>query len=61
MLKILKLVVNVSYCWNKNILLRYADQILSGDEMLALENEELTPVKVFKISVLTKQGKNPFF
>ena len=54
------IVVNVSYFWNKHILLRYADQILSGDEMLALGIEELTPVKVIKTSILTKQGKNPF-
>ena len=56
----LKLVVNVSYFWNKNILLRYADQILSGDEMLALGNEELTLWRLSAISILIKQGKNPF-
>ena len=39
------------------MLLRYAEQVSSGDEILVQANDELTPARITDISVLMMQGR----
>ena len=39
------------------LLLRYANQVAIGDEILVLRNNELTSVEVISVSKMTLQGK----
>ena len=38
------------------ILMRYADQVSIGDDVLAQEKDELTPAKVVQVSMVKAQG-----
>ena len=43
--------------WNIYIIFfRYADQVAIGDEVLVLENDDLTPTKVINVSSFNMQG-----
>ena len=43
--------------WNIYIIFfRYADQVAVGDEVLVLENDDLTPTKVINVSSFNMQG-----